>query len=103
MLIKNKIILGFVLLSGILMVLFSVYIYVTYEKNREKNFYVRLQHKIQSTTEIYDKHDTLSEKVITSITEQSEYIFDNNKNQIFSINPTNDYVFDAAFFHHLDT
>jgi len=103
MLIKNKIILGFVLLSGVLMILFSVYIYIIYENNREKTFYDRLQHKIQSTIEIYDKHDTLSEKVITSIPEQSEYVFNHNKEKIFFINPINDFNFDNAFFQNLDT
>ncbi|HXU27830.1 MAG TPA: HAMP domain-containing sensor histidine kinase, partial [Bacteroidia bacterium] len=103
MLIKNKIILGFVLLSGVLMILFSVYIYIIYENNREKTFYDRLQHKIQSTIEIYDKHDTLSEKVITSIPEQSEYVFNHSKEKIFFINPINDYNFDNAFFQNLDT
>ncbi len=103
MLIKNKIILGFVLLTGTLMVLFSVYIYVIYGQNREKNFYERLKGKIEFATEIYDKHDTLSEKVITSIPEQSEYIFDNQGRSIFQLNPANDYPFDEAFFHNLDS
>lgn len=103
MLIKNKIILGFVLLSSVLMVMFSVYIYVIYENNREKSFYDRLKQKIAYTTEIYDKHDTLSEKVITSIPEQSEYVFDHNKKKIFFINPTNDFDFDNSFFQNLDT
>jgi two-component system sensor histidine kinase ArlS len=103
MLIKNKIILGFVLLSSVLMVLFSIYIYVIYENNREKSFYDRLKQKIAYITEIYDKHDTLSEKVITSIPEQSEYVFDQKKEKIFFINPINDYNFDKAFFQNLDT
>jgi signal transduction histidine kinase len=102
MLIKNKIIVGFVLLTGVLMILFSLFIYVTYENYRERVFYDRLQHKIESTVEIYDKHDTLSEKVITSMDEQSEYVFDIHQKQIFSINPSNDYSFDAGFFKHLD-
>ncbi|HXD94881.1 MAG TPA: HAMP domain-containing sensor histidine kinase [Bacteroidia bacterium] len=85
------------------MILFSVYIYIIYENNREKTFYDRLQHKIQSTIEIYDKHDTLSEKVITSIPEQSEYVFNHNKEKIFFINPINDFNFDNAFFQNLDT
>ena len=103
MLIKNKIILGFALLSCVLMVMFSVYIYVIYENNREKSFYERLKQKIAYTTDIYDKHDTLSEKVITSMPEQSEYVFDQNKKKIFFINPTNDFVFDNSFFKNLDT
>lgn len=103
MLIKNKIIFGFVLLSSVLMMLFSVYIYVIYENNREKTFYERLKNKIAYTTEIYDKHDTLSEKVITSIPEQSEYVFDENKKKIFFINPINDYDFDTNFFSNLNT
>ena len=36
------------------------------------------------------------------MTEQSEYVFDADNKQIFSINPINDYQFDAAFFQHLD-
>lgn len=82
--------------------MFSVYIYVIYENDREKSFYDRLKQKIDYTTEIYDKHDTLSEKVITSIPEQSEYVFDHNKKKIFFINPTNDFDFDNNFFHNLD-
>ncbi len=102
MLIKNKIVVGFVLLTGVLMVLFSLYIYVTYKNYSERVFYDRLHRKLASTIEIYDKHDTLSEKVITSMTEQSEYVFDNRQQQIFSINPYNDYSFDDAFFKQLD-
>ena len=102
MLIKNKIIVGFVLLTGILMILFSFYIYVTYENYRERVFYDRLQKKIESTVEIYDKHDTLSEKVITSMTDQSEYVFDSQQKQIFSINPSNDFNFNRAFFQQLN-
>jgi signal transduction histidine kinase len=103
MLIKNKIIFGFVLLSSVLMMLFSVYIYVIYENNREKTFYERLKNKIAYTKEIYDKHDTLSEKVITSIPEQSEYVFDENQKKIFFINPITDYEFDNNFFSNLNT
>ena len=102
MLIKNKIIVGFVLLTGVLMILFSFYIYVTYKNYRERVFYDRLQKKIESIVEIYDKHDTLSEKVITSMNEQSEYVFDNKYQPIFSINPINDYRFDAVFFRNLN-
>ena len=102
MLIKNKIILGFVLLTSVLMVLFSFYIYINYKDYRERVFYDRLMAKILATTEIFDKNDKLSERVITSIPEQSEYVFDESCQQIFSLNPTNDYVFEPAFFKKLN-
>ncbi len=98
MLIRHKIILWFSTLTGVLFFLFSLYIYLAYTKSREQSFRERIKNKAYATKEIYDLHNHLAEKIITSIPEQSEYVFDEQYNLIFAINDLNDFYFDKSFF-----
>ncbi|MBS1489409.1 MAG: HAMP domain-containing histidine kinase [Bacteroidetes bacterium] len=98
MLIKHKIILVFILFSGILLTLFSVYIYVASATTRKISFIERIKNKAAATKEIYELHDKIAEKIITSIPEQSEYVFDENNQLIFSINDIPDFNFSSSFF-----
>src|SRR5579863_8458896 len=98
MLIRHKITLWFIGLSGLLLCLFSVYIYLASENSRKELFYERLKNKALATKEIYDQHNIVAEKIITSIPEQSEYVFDENNKLIFAINDLHDFDFNAAFF-----
>lgn len=98
MLIRHKIILWFILLSGLLLFFFSFYIYVASANSIRTSFYERMRNKALATKEIYALHDTVAERIITSITEQSEYVFDENNRLIFAINDVKDYQFDASFF-----
>ncbi|MBS1559052.1 MAG: HAMP domain-containing histidine kinase [Bacteroidetes bacterium] len=98
MLIKHKIILVFILFSGILLTLFSVYIYVASVTTRRSSFAERMKNKAVATKEIYELHDKVAEKIITSIPEQSEYVFDEKNRLIFSINDIPDFNFDQSFF-----
>src|SRR5690349_5996379 len=98
MLIRNKIILWFIFLSGLLLCFFSFYIYVASANSIGKSFYERIRNKAFATKEIYALHNKVAEKIITSIAEQSEYVFDENNHLIFAINDLNDYRFDSHFF-----
>jgi len=98
MLIRHKIIIWFITLSGLLLALFSVYIYVASATSRRNIFIDRLKKKATDTKEIYSLHDKAAEDVITSITEQSEYVFDEHNHLIFSLNSLNDFHFDESFF-----
>jgi len=98
MLIRHKITLWFIGLSGLLLCLFSVYIYLASETSRKQLFYERLKNKALATKEIYDQHNIVAERIITSIPEQSEYVFDENNKLIFAINDLHDFEFNAAFF-----
>ena len=72
--IRHKITLWFIGLSGLLLCLFSVYIYIASENSRKQLFYERLKNKALATKEIYDQHNIVAERIITSIPEQSEYV-----------------------------
>lgn len=61
-------------------------------------FYERLKNKAQATKEIYDQHNIVAEHIITSIPEQSEYVFDENNQLIFAINDLHDFNFNDSFF-----
>lgn len=88
-------------LTGILLFLFSVYIYFAYTTSREVAFRERIKNKALATKEIYDLHNQLAEKIITSIPDQSEYVFDENYKQVFAINDRADFHFDNSFFEGL--
>jgi signal transduction histidine kinase len=88
----------FIGLSGLLLFLFSFYIYFASIRDRQQAFHDRLRNKAFATKEVYDQHDVIAEKIITSIPEQSEYAFDENNNLIFAINDLHDFNFDKAFF-----
>ncbi|HCW06842.1 MAG TPA: hypothetical protein DGG95_05700, partial [Cytophagales bacterium] len=98
MLIRHKIILLFIVFSGLLLCLFSVYIYFASANSRRNSFVERIKNKALATREIYELNDKVAEKIITSIPEQSEYVFDEHNKLIFSINDLHDFKFDAAFF-----
>ncbi|MBS1488708.1 MAG: HAMP domain-containing histidine kinase [Bacteroidetes bacterium] len=103
MLIKHKIILAFILFSGILLTLFSVYIYVVSATTLRTSFMERIKNKALATKEIYELNDKIAEKIIISIPEQSEYVFDENNKLIFSINDLKDFVFKPDFFTQAET
>lgn len=98
MLIRHKIILWFIGFSGLLLFLFSVYIYIASNNSRQQLFEERLKNKAIATKEIYELHDKVAERIITTIPEQSEYVFDANNKLIFAINDLHDFVFTNAFF-----
>ena len=54
-----------------------------------------------ATKEIYDQHDKVAEKIITSIPEQSEYVFDENYQTVFAINDLHDFDFNRKFLEAL--
>lgn len=99
MLIRHKILTWFSSLTGVLLFLFSLYIYLAYTNSRESAFRERIRNKALATKEIYDLHNQLAEKIITSIPEQSEYVFDENYQLAFAINDQHDFEFTKAFFN----
>jgi len=98
MLIRHKITLWFIGLSALLLCLFSVYIFLASGNSRKQLFYERLKNKALATKEIYDQHNIVAEKIITSIPEQSEYVFDEKNKLIFAINDLHDFDFNDDFF-----
>src|SRR5258708_1270954 len=97
MLIRHKIILWFIGLTGLLLCLFSFYIYFAFANSRKQVFQERIKNKALATKEIYDQHDRVAEKIITSIPEQSEYVFDENFKLVFAINDLHDFTLDKTF------
>jgi signal transduction histidine kinase len=98
MLIRHKITLWFIGLSGLLLCLFSIYIYLAFENSRRQLFQERIKNKALATKQIYDQHNIVAERIITSIPEQSEYVFDENNKLIFAINDLYDFEFNKTFF-----
>jgi signal transduction histidine kinase len=98
MLIRHKITLWFIGLAALLLCLFSIYIYLASGNSRKQLFYERLKNKALATKEIYDQHNLVAERIITSIPEQSEYVFDENNKLIFAINDLHDFDFKPEFF-----
>ena len=78
--------------------LFSIYIYLASDNSRKQLFHERIKNKALATKEIYDQHNIVAERIITSIPEQSEYVFDENNKLIFAINDLHDFDFNATFF-----
>jgi signal transduction histidine kinase len=66
--------------------------------SRKNIFTDRIKSKALATREIYELHDKVAEKIIISLPEQSEYVFDENNHLIFAINDFHDYDFNTAFF-----
>ena len=97
MMIRHKIILWFIGLTGLLLCLFSFYIYFAFANSRRQVFRERIRNKALATKEIYDQHDKVAEKIITSIPEQSEYVFDENYQTVFAINDLHDFDFNRKF------
>lgn len=97
MLIRDKIILWFIGLVGLLLFLFSFYIYIAFSNSRQQVFRERIRNKALATKEIYDQHDRVAEKIITSIPEQSEYVFDEHDHLVFAINDLHDFEFNRPF------
>lgn len=98
MLIRHKLVLFFIVSSGLLLSFFSIYIYVASATSRKNLFLERIKNKALATLEIYQLRDRVAEKIITSIPEQSEYVFDEKNALIFAINDLNDFQFDSSFF-----
>ncbi len=98
MLIRHKITLWFIGLSALLLCLFSIYIYLASGNSRQQLFYERLKNKALATKEIYDQHNSVAERIITSIPEQSEYVFDQHNKLIFAINDLRDFDFNESLF-----
>ncbi|HMI66766.1 MAG TPA: HAMP domain-containing sensor histidine kinase [Cyclobacteriaceae bacterium] len=97
MLIRHKIILWFIGLTGLLLCLFSFYIYFAFANSRRQVFQERIRNKAVATKEIYDQHDKVAERIITSIPEQSEYVFDEHYQIVFAINDLHDFDFNRQF------
>lgn len=102
MLFRHQITLSFIGLSGLMLLLFSFYIYVVSANSRKQQFQSIIQGKALATKEIYLLHDKVAEKIITSFPEQSEYVFDENHRLIFAINDLHDFTFDKKFFDSFD-
>ena len=98
MLLRQKITLAFILLAALSLLLFSIYIYVASARYRMEAFQERLRNKALATREIYELHDKVAERIIMSIPEQSEYVFDENDHMIFSINDVKDLDFTKELF-----
>jgi signal transduction histidine kinase len=98
MLIRHKIILWFILFTGLLLCFFSVYIYIASSNSIKNSFIERIKNKALATKEIYELNDKVAEKIINSIPEQSEYVFDEQNQLIFAINDLHDFKFDNRFF-----
>lgn len=98
MLIRHKIILWFSGLTGLLLILFSFYIYLAFTNSRTQIFHERIKNKAVATKEVYEQHDRVAERIITSIPEQSEYVFNESDQLIFAINDLHDFAFDKSFF-----
>lgn len=98
MLIRHKITLWFIGLSALLLCLFSVYIYLASGNSRKQLFHERIKNKALATKEIYNQHNIVAERIITSIPEQSEYVFDEKNKLIFAINDLHDFDFNDEFF-----
>lgn len=83
---------------GFIALLFSLNIYLAAGNSLKQLLEERLKNKALAIKEIYDQHNIVAEKIITSIPEQSEYVFDQNNQLIFAINDLHDFDFKEDFF-----
>ncbi|GAB2538815.1 sensor histidine kinase [Spirosoma aerophilum] len=95
--IKHKLILWFSsLVAGILLV-FSVYVFITYTKFRQRAIEDRLERKARVTEQLLTLRGSVAGSVITSMPEQTEFVYSPTDSLIYASQEQNDFVADKPF------
>lgn len=95
--IKYKLILWFsTLVAGILLV-FSLYVYVTYVGFRQRSIEDRLERKARVTEHLLTLKGTVAGSVIASLPEQVEFVYSPTDSLIYASRDTNDFIPDRTF------
>lgn len=95
--IKQKLILWFALLVGLILLVFSIYIYGTYSNFRQRAFEDRLEKKARVTEHLLTLQGNVAGSVITSMPEQVEFVYSPSDSLIYSSQPRNDFIADSVF------
>ena len=95
--IKHKLILWFSSLVATILVIFSVYVYSTYTKFRQRSMEDRLERKARVTEQLLTLKGAVAGNVITSMPEQVEFVYSPSDSLIYASQRTNDFVSQPAF------
>ncbi len=95
--IKYKIILWFSSLVAGCLLLFSVYVYLSYASLRQRAMDGWLERKARVTEQLLTKENTVVGTLTTSLPEQVVFIYSPKDSLIFASEETNDFLADQAF------
>ena len=100
--IRQKLTLQFFLMSGIIMVLFSLTVYVSSARYRRDDFFQRLESRANSTARLLIEVDEIDAELLRKIEEDNPVslpdekiiILDNNNNIVYTTDPRNVILYD---------
>ncbi|QKZ14927.1 sensor histidine kinase [Spirosoma sp. KUDC1026] len=95
--IKHKLILWFSSLVAGLLLIFSVYVYSTYASFRQRSIEDRLERKARVTEQLLTLRGMVAGSVISSMPEQTEFVYSPADSLIYSSETTDDFVIQRAF------
>ena len=95
--IKHKLILWFSSLVAGILLIFSVYVYSTYARFRQRSIEDRLERKARVTEQLLTLKGSVAGNVITSMPEQVEVVYSPADNLIYRSQRINDFRTDPAF------
>lgn len=97
MLIREKLILSFTLLSVAILMGFSIAIYSFYSFGKDKSFHGRLSNKAFSIAKVFAQINKIDEIALHSLDQQREAVYDENNKLIYSSGYTDDLYPTASF------
>ncbi|MVM30893.1 HAMP domain-containing protein [Spirosoma sp. HMF4905] len=95
--IKYKLILWFSSLVASILLIFSVYVYITYANFRQRSIEDRLERKARVTEQLLTLRGSVAGSVITSMPEQVEFVYSPTDSLIYTSQEHNDFVSQADF------
>lgn len=97
MTIKQKITIAFTLIVAAILVLFSFYVYYSYEDYRQDLIYERLFARAEATRQILQNDSVFRKDIFFSLNDQYEAVYDEGNNLVVSTAESSDYVPEDSF------
>lgn len=95
--IKHKLLLWFSLLVASILLVFSIYVYSTYARFRQRSIEDRLERKARVTEQLLTLKGAVAGSVITSMPEQAELVYSPTDSLLYNSQRANDFRADLAF------
>lgn len=96
--IKQQIIVAFTFIVAAILLLFSFFVYYSYEDYRQDLMYERLFSRAEASQQIIKNQDKFRKNIFLPLNEQYEAVFDAQNKLIASTDNINDYTPDDLFF-----
>lgn len=96
--IKQQIIVAFSLIVATILVLFSFFVYYSYENYRQNLIYERLFSRVEASKEVLKNRNKFSKDLFLPLNEQYEAVYNDQNKLLASTDKINDYTPNDAFF-----